>query len=198
MSDNRVFVLDSNKQILAPCHPCRARKLLNNQKAAVFRLYPFTIILKRKIPSNLIDDNPITIKIDPGSRTTGMVLVMSTPSGDRCIYGLNIEHRGLDIVNNLISRSIYKERITVRSNERFDIRVSNRNIFSTIYYNCIKLFCKDGYKYTVGTEITTTFIISKEDNIIELVKRNIVGKFKILKTKVLDNNNLVYSINHFI
>lgn len=41
-----VFVLDSNRKPLDPCHPARARKLLKAGKAAVFRRYPFTIILK--------------------------------------------------------------------------------------------------------------------------------------------------------
>jgi hypothetical protein len=40
-----VFVLDSHKQPLAPYHEARARELLRKGKAAVFRRYPFTIIL---------------------------------------------------------------------------------------------------------------------------------------------------------
>ncbi|MEL7433840.1 MAG: RRXRR domain-containing protein, partial [Chloroflexota bacterium] len=40
-----VFVLDKNKEPLMPCHPARARELLKKGKAAVFRQYPFTIIL---------------------------------------------------------------------------------------------------------------------------------------------------------
>ena len=51
----RVFVLDNNKKPLAPCNPRRARKLLSNKKAAVFKYYPFTIILKKccgYIPNN--------------------------------------------------------------------------------------------------------------------------------------------------
>ena len=44
----RVFVLDKNKNPLMPCHPARARQLLTREKAAVFRQYPFTIILKER------------------------------------------------------------------------------------------------------------------------------------------------------
>ena len=44
---SHVFVLDTEKRPLSPCHPARARKLLTEGKAAVFRRYPFTIILKR-------------------------------------------------------------------------------------------------------------------------------------------------------
>ncbi|GEM_PF-2711163 len=42
----RVLVLDENKNPLMPCTPARARQLLTRGKAAVFRQYPFTIILK--------------------------------------------------------------------------------------------------------------------------------------------------------
>ena len=44
-----VFVLDSNKTPLDMCHPARARKLLRERKAAIYRKEPFTIILKQKI-----------------------------------------------------------------------------------------------------------------------------------------------------
>jgi hypothetical protein len=62
----RVFVLDASKQPLMPCHPARARKLLYKGKAAVYRRYPFTIILKERIGG---DVQPIELKIDPGSKT---------------------------------------------------------------------------------------------------------------------------------
>jgi hypothetical protein len=41
-----VFVLDPDKQPRDPVHPALARRLLKEGKAAVFRRYPFTIILK--------------------------------------------------------------------------------------------------------------------------------------------------------
>ena len=44
---SKVFVLDANKQALNPVYPGRARLLLKAGKAAVYRHYPFTIILKR-------------------------------------------------------------------------------------------------------------------------------------------------------
>ncbi|KYC40059.1 hypothetical protein WA1_29320 [Scytonema hofmannii PCC 7110] len=46
---NYVFVIDQNKQPFNPVHPARARELLTKQKAAVYRMYPFTIILKHLI-----------------------------------------------------------------------------------------------------------------------------------------------------
>ncbi|MBV8611430.1 MAG: RRXRR domain-containing protein, partial [Singulisphaera sp.] len=42
----QVFVLDTNRKPLDPCSPARARILLAKGRAAVFRRFPFTIILR--------------------------------------------------------------------------------------------------------------------------------------------------------
>ena len=63
-----VFVLDTNKQPLNPVHPGWARKLLSSERAAVYKRYPFTIILKVAVPS--ADLQPLRLKIDPGVKTT--------------------------------------------------------------------------------------------------------------------------------
>ena len=41
-------------------------------KAAVYRLKPFTIILKHRADGDVQD---VEVKVDPGSKTTGMALV---------------------------------------------------------------------------------------------------------------------------
>jgi len=46
---SKVFVLDTNKQPLDPVHPGHARLLLKQGQAAVYRRYPFTLILKRAV-----------------------------------------------------------------------------------------------------------------------------------------------------
>jgi 5-methylcytosine-specific restriction endonuclease McrA len=97
----RVFVLDHNKQPLMPCHPARARKLLKNGKAAVYRRYPFTIIMKCRVGGEL---QPIEIKFDPGSRTTGIALVGHFERGSEVIWAGNLNHRGLLVKKNLVSR----------------------------------------------------------------------------------------------
>lgn len=45
---NAVFVLDADRNPCNPVHPAAARKLLSHGSSAVFRQYPFTIILKEK------------------------------------------------------------------------------------------------------------------------------------------------------
>jgi len=67
---NYVFVLDTNKVPQAPVHPGAARLLLNERKAAVYKRFPFTIILKEAIPYT--NPPPVQLKVDPGSKTTGL------------------------------------------------------------------------------------------------------------------------------
>ena len=102
---NYVFVLDTEKTPLLPCKPSVARRLLNKGKAAVFRRFPFTLILKKKVEKpELI----LTLKIDPGSKFTGLALL----NGEEVIWMAEIEHRG-----SLISKSLL-QRSAVRRNRR--------------------------------------------------------------------------------
>jgi len=64
---NRVLVLSSTKQPLMSCHPTRARELLRKRKAAVYRMQPFTIILKFRSGGVV---HEVGIKTDPASKTT--------------------------------------------------------------------------------------------------------------------------------
>jgi RRXRR protein len=62
----QVFVLDTNRKPLDPCSPARARILLAKGRAAVFRAYPFTILLKdRKVEDSVVHEH--RVKIDPSS-----------------------------------------------------------------------------------------------------------------------------------
>ncbi len=67
-----VLVIDKNKKPGNPCHPGKARSLLKEGRAAVFRQYPFTIILKEESHENV---QPLRLKIDPGSKKTGIALM---------------------------------------------------------------------------------------------------------------------------
>lgn len=98
---NRVFVLNPDHSPLMPCTPKRARKLMEAGRAAVYRKYPFTIILKTQSPSVA---QPLALKLDPGSKTTGLALVLSGETGDKCIWGAELAHRGLAIKLKLLAR----------------------------------------------------------------------------------------------
>ena len=93
----RVLVLDKNKKSLMPCHSARARQLLKQGKAAVFRQYPFTIILKERDGG---DVQPIALKLDPGSKNTGIAMVADFKRGKRVIWAGKLTHRGQQIRDN--------------------------------------------------------------------------------------------------
>ncbi|MBW4627617.1 MAG: HNH endonuclease [Brasilonema octagenarum HA4186-MV1] len=96
---NYVFLIDQNKTPLNPVHPVQGRKVLDSDKAAIFRRYPFTLILKRVIENPNV--YPLTLKIDPGSKVTGIALV--TNQGN-VIWAMELQHRGQQIKDALEHR----------------------------------------------------------------------------------------------
>src|SRR5262245_24047137 len=97
----RVLVIDKNKQPLMPCHPARARQMLREGKAAVFQRYPSMIIIKEREDG---DTQPVQIKLDPGSHTTGIAVVGDFKRGKRVLWAAELTHRGQQIRNALLSR----------------------------------------------------------------------------------------------
>ncbi len=97
----RVFVLSSTKKSLMPCHCARARELLKKGKAAIFRQFPFTIILKNREDG---ETRPLELKADPGSKTTGLSLVLHGKIRKKVIFSANLEHRGSVIKKRLEQR----------------------------------------------------------------------------------------------
>jgi 5-methylcytosine-specific restriction endonuclease McrA len=120
---NFVFVLDTNKQPVNPIPPKRARELLTKQKAAVYRMYPFTLILKHAVPNPT--PKPLTIKLDPGSKFTGIAVL----SGDDVIWVAELEHRGWQIKNALESRCSLRRSRRHRKTRYRQPRFDNRKRF---------------------------------------------------------------------
>lgn len=85
---------------LDPIHPGWARKLLSSGQAAVWRRFPFTIILKKEVLAPTV--HPLRLKIDPGSRTTGIALVNDV-SGE-VVFAAELQHRGQAIKARLDAR----------------------------------------------------------------------------------------------
>lgn len=99
---NSVFVLSRLKKPLMPTRPARARKLLTAGRAAVYRLHPFTIILHDRADG---DTQPVEVKVDPGSKATGIALVGHfEQQGAVVLWGANLNHRGQAIKKALESR----------------------------------------------------------------------------------------------
>jgi 5-methylcytosine-specific restriction endonuclease McrA len=117
-----VFVLDTDRKPLSPCHPAVARKLLATGKAAVLRLYPFTILLKRGVA--LPQARPLRLKLDPGSRVTGLAVIDDTSGA--VLFAAEVEHRGQRIRAALADRRALRRarrnRKTRYRKPRFDNR----------------------------------------------------------------------------
>jgi 5-methylcytosine-specific restriction endonuclease McrA len=92
-----VFVLDQKKHPLMPCTPKRARLLLKRGRAVVHRVQPFVIRLKdRRVEDAALQ--PLALKVDPGSKTTGITLarVEQTEEGvvHHAVFLCEVSHRG--------------------------------------------------------------------------------------------------------
>lgn len=114
-----VFVLDRQGKALMPCSEKRARLLLERGRARIHRLVPFIIRLvdRQQSSCNL---QPLRIKIDPGSKTTGLALVreietINADTGEvrRAAAVLNLFellHRGRQISEALTARRAMRRR----------------------------------------------------------------------------------------
>jgi 5-methylcytosine-specific restriction endonuclease McrA len=118
---SKVFVIDTHTRPLNPIHPGYARKLLKEGKAAVYRRYPFTIILKRAVNGPA---EPLRLKIDPGSKTTGLAIV-NDASGE-VVWAAELTHRGNTIKEALERRRALRRARRNRKTRYRKPRWSNR------------------------------------------------------------------------
>ena len=118
---NHVFVLDTNKTPLNPCTPGMARSLLKAGKAAVFRQYPFTIILKKAVETKQVKQ--CQLKLDPGSQTTGIAILQDK----KLIWGAELTHRGQQIKDSLESRRSLRRGRRARKTRYRQPRFLNRS-----------------------------------------------------------------------
>ena len=104
-----VFVLDKRKELLMPCSEKRARLLLTRGRAVVVRRYPFTIRLKDRVGGEV---QPVRIKIDPGSKTSGIAVVTdedgNTPA--KVLRLFELSHRGRQISQALTAPRAFRRR----------------------------------------------------------------------------------------
>ena len=119
---SKVAVLDTEKRILEPCHPAVARRLLRAGEAAVFKRYPFTIILKREVPNP--ETTAYTLSVDPGSRCTGIAI---TDSDNNIVACFELHHRGQAIKKRLSERAGYRRSRRTRKLRYRPARWQNRS-----------------------------------------------------------------------
>ncbi len=108
-----VFVLDRHKKTLMPCTPKRARLLLSRGRAVVHRIQPFVIRLKDRV----VQDSalqPIALKIDPGSKTTGIALarIEQTEAGEvhHAVFLSEVVHRGEQVHTHKLTQAQARRR----------------------------------------------------------------------------------------
>ena len=95
-----VFVLNRSKKPLDMISNAEARILIRKKLAVIHKIYPFTIRLRDN--SCVGRDKSYIVKIDPGSKTTGVAIVDNKNS---VVMLAELEHRG-----HLIKRNLYKRK----------------------------------------------------------------------------------------
>lgn len=109
-----VFVLDRSGNPLMPCSEKRARKLLGRDRARVHRVWPFVIRLVDRQAADCALQ-PVEVKLDPGSKVTGLALVRKNEVVNPATGEIQTEvavcnlfeliHRGRQISETLAYRS---------------------------------------------------------------------------------------------
>jgi 5-methylcytosine-specific restriction endonuclease McrA len=92
-----------------PCSEKRARLLLERGRAVALRRYPFTIRLRDRVGGAT---QPIRIKLDPGSKTTGIALVADADGNKpaKVLALFELQHRGKQISERLTARRAFRRR----------------------------------------------------------------------------------------
>jgi 5-methylcytosine-specific restriction endonuclease McrA len=116
------FVLDKDRKPLTPCRMARARILLKQGRAAVYRRFPFTIILQDR--ADVPTGHAHRIKIDPGSKTTGVAIVQDATG--RVVAAVEIEHRGQAVKASLDARRALRRGRRARKTRYRKPRFDNR------------------------------------------------------------------------
>jgi RRXRR protein len=151
---SKVFVLDTQQRPLNPVHPGRARLLLTQGRAAIFRHYPFTIIMRQEVYDTPIE--PLRLKIDPGSKTTGLAVVHDATGCATDRYGFPRRHRSRhksylgfrtgDLVRATVPSGTFVGRhtgcVTIRHRPSF--RLNGHDVHPRY---CTHLHKGDGYAY---------------------------------------------------
>ncbi|GCE23501.1 hypothetical protein KDK_73010 [Dictyobacter kobayashii] len=120
---SKIFLVDPEKKPLDPIHPGHARFLLKRGKAAVWKRFPFTLILKAESVAHPYVQ-PLRVKLDPGSRTTGIAIV-NDASGE-VVFAAELAHRGHNIKAALDDRRAVRRSRRQRKTRYRKPRWSNR------------------------------------------------------------------------
>ena len=98
-----VLVIDKHKRPCNTISAAYARILLFSKQAVIYKRFPFTIRLRND--NAVLKDRSYIVKLDPGSRTTGVAI---TDDKDSVVMLAEIEHRGHTIKRNLDKRRVIR------------------------------------------------------------------------------------------
>ena len=107
MSHNYLPVITYNQRPLAPCHLYRAQSLVKHGKAhmMVKRGIRYLVLHRTNVPK-LKTYSKVVLRIDPGSKTTGVAITRDHKGGSReVLLCLEIQHQGRAISEKLGKRS---------------------------------------------------------------------------------------------
>lgn len=120
-----VFVLGSDGRPIMPCSEKRARLLLERNRARVVKVFPFTIQLRDRNKDNCVLQD-IEIKIDPGSKYTGICISRTVGTTVNILNLFEIEHRGKQISKCLKARAALRRARRNRNTRYRQSRFLNR------------------------------------------------------------------------
>lgn len=116
-----VLVIDKHKKPCNTISEAYARILLFKKQAVIHKRFPFTIRLKND--NAVLKDKNYTVKLDPGSRTTGVAIV---DDKDSVVMLAEIEHRGHIVKKKLDKRRVLRHSRRQRKTRYREARFLNR------------------------------------------------------------------------
>ena len=116
-----VLVIDRQKQPCNAISAAYARILLFTKQAVIHKRFPFTIRLRND--NAVLKDRSYTVKLDLGSRTTGVAI---TDDQDSVVMLAELENRGHIIKKNLDSRRAIRRSRRQRKTRYREVRFLNR------------------------------------------------------------------------
>ena len=119
---SRILVVDQERRPLMPTTPARARILLKSRQAAILRRFPLVLILKDTLPEAVVE--PLRVKLDPGSKTSGIAVVNERTS--EVLWAAELTHRSQEIHSALLKRAAARKGRRARNTRYRRARFQNR------------------------------------------------------------------------
>lgn len=155
-----IIALDKNKRPLGFLTERRCRILMERKRAVLYRVFPTVVILMDMDVRKLRDLPSYRIKIDPGSKYTGIAIVRNDT--DELVYAMQIEHRGDAVRAGLQKRKMARRNRRSRETGYRRAKWGNR---------CLSDGDKKSYNSSRKDGWLPPSILSVADNVLTWVQR---------------------------